>query len=69
MTFHLKTFQALEQEIAKLKDALAHSKKECEDELLRRVDAENQLLSVREEREFGEQVHKKVRCYPCIYSF
>lgn len=48
--------QKLKEEINRLTDDLKHTKKELESETLRRVDAENRCLSIKEEMEFNQQI-------------
>lgn len=55
-----KRIRDLEAQVKQLQGDLDHAKGECESEMLRRVDAENKLLSLQETLDFNEQVHQKV---------
>lgn len=45
-----------------LESALGEAKKQLQDEMLRRVDAENRLQTLKEELEFQKNIYSEVRC-------
>ncbi|XP_060109835.1 lamin [Heteronotia binoei] len=49
----------LRAQVAKLEAALAEAKKQLQDEMLRRVDAENRLQTVKEELEFQRNIYSE----------
>ncbi|XP_008322245.1 lamin-A isoform X3 [Cynoglossus semilaevis] len=49
----------LKAQLAKLKVSLDDSKKQLQDEMLRRVDAENRLMTMKEQLEFQQNVYKE----------
>lgn len=44
-----------------LESALSEAKKQLQDEMLRRVDAENRLQTLKEELEFQKNIYSEVR--------
>ncbi|NXF39355.1 LMNA protein, partial [Nyctibius bracteatus] len=51
----------LKAQVAKLEGALSEAKKQLQDEMLRRVDAENRLQTLKEELEFQKNIYSEVR--------
>lgn len=45
-----------------LESALSEAKKQLQDEMLRRVDAENRLQTLKEELEFQKNIYSEVSC-------
>uniref|UniRef100_A0A3Q4GJ34 Lamin A/C n=1 Tax=Neolamprologus brichardi TaxID=32507 RepID=A0A3Q4GJ34_NEOBR len=53
----------LKAQLAKLEVNLADAKRQLQDEMLRRVDAENRLQTLREELEFQKNIYNEVPCF------
>ncbi|KAF2986650.1 hypothetical protein EK904_013293, partial [Melospiza melodia maxima] len=51
----------LRGQVAKLESALGEAKKQLQDEMLRRVDAENRLQTLKEELEFQKNIYSETR--------
>lgn len=53
-----ESVKELEKELERIRKTAAELRKELENETLLRVDLENNLQSVKEDRDFKEQIHK-----------
>lgn len=56
----LKTVSFFCHFLHKLEASLADAKRQLQDEMLRRVDAENRLQTLKEELEFQRNIHNEV---------
>ena len=58
----------LEGELKRLEDQMESHKKLMEDEIIRRVEAENRAQTLEEEAAFNSQIHSKVLIFPPFIS-